>query len=222
MFLWVLYLIAWGIFFFLMYIIWINRKRFYYNGETITTSPQQFALIFIVGACMLIGLPFLVMHAKRQEARDPIERSWKSLSANFDEYRQLWRNRQSGDAASVPLGRIAVVPCDEDGLSPQWTKEVHRELPYRLRAMTYEEVETVVLIDWSEIVVGSYKTTKIDAIRADCKVKVIDKDTGLVLGNRSFRGTSPPRQRLYRESAIGKRPTEEIVSYIRELAETGN
>jgi hypothetical protein len=94
---------------------------------------------------------------------------------------------------------------------------VYWKIPEELRAATPEDVGTIVRIDTRYEIVGRYsRGTTAQVVFYD--VKVIDKEKGQVVGEKTFRGGEPStRITRFWGQTIGDPPVAETAAYLAEL-----
>ena len=103
------------------------------------------------------------------------------------------------------------------------------KLPVELRAVTPDEVGTIIWLKWDSILEGRYGDhfAAPGANRILCEAVVIDKGKNVIIGRKSFRGGTPPSHTRFSSTSkyntrYGFRPTAEIVDYITSLPRNSN
>lgn len=96
--------------------------------------------------------------------------------------------------------------------------DIYFDLPEKVRATSPNEVGTIILLEWTEDVVGHYAWGGQGYVHT-AKVLVIDKAMPALMINRIFRGSDPPSKKIGRGDAYGSKPTGEIISFIMGLPE---
>ena len=128
----------------------------------------------------------------------------------------------------VPAGKAS--PAEEPYLSgkilPIDVKEkkidsyVWSALPSALLAHRYEEVQTVVLLEYGKAQVGTY-TNATGAYIRTCVVKIIDRSRGTVLAEQTFSGSSPPSMTRSSVGTSGSSPRTAVVQFLKKLPRRG-
>ena len=93
-------------------------------------------------------------------------------------------------------------------------------LPSMQLAHRYEEVQTVILLEYGESQVGTY-TNGTGAYVRTCAVTIIDYSRGVVLAARIFSGSAPPATTSSHTGAYGSNPRTEVVQYLKKLPRAG-
>lgn len=137
---------------------------------------------------------------------------------------------EKSNALAYVRGRIVVYP--KDGHYPD--KEVMQLLPPELKAITRDDVGTVVRLDWlteeapgkNYTMMKDGKTYRVPAKVWNVDVTVIDWKLKRIMSGRRIFGTPPSAKyesaredTLNREGGLlGPRPTQEVADYLAELA----
>jgi hypothetical protein len=87
------------------------------------------------------------------------------------------------------------------------------ELPEELRASSPEEVGTVVWLDCTGSLVGTY-TGGGGAYRWTCETQVVDLSIFRIVGEESFTGSDPPKTKLGSGDEHGSFPSDQIIAYL--------
>lgn len=94
---------------------------------------------------------------------------------------------------------------------------LHLKMPKGLRATRPEEVGTILIVEYTEEVVGHYQGGG-KALVNVCTVDVVDVNARRKLTSRVFRGTAPPSVKPWSGSdASGSSPNRDVLKFIKTL-----
>ncbi len=125
---------------------------------------------------------------------------------HLDEYTAAPDSTIVGDA--YIKGKIITIDKEKNKVDPLYLK-----LPKELHATQPEEVGTIVWLEWGEEKDGTY-TDGSGAYVYTCQVTIIDKSLRAIIGQRIFRGSSPPAVKTGAGSRYGSKPTNKIIDYL--------
>jgi hypothetical protein len=135
------------------------------------------------------------------------------FKSHVQEYTALGGARPGQPQNGTSKGKMITVKLQ--GPEIDW---LYYDLPKSIRANSPEEVQTVVLLDWKEQVIGQYEGGG-NAIQYACGVTVYDKDTKTPIAYRDFTGGPPPQTTSTSNGSndYGSKPTAEIASFLQGL-----
>ncbi|MCG3174658.1 MAG: hypothetical protein GMKNLPBB_02918 [Myxococcota bacterium] len=94
---------------------------------------------------------------------------------------------------------------------------LHLKIPKGLRATKADEVGTVLIVEYTEDIVGHYQGGG-KALVNVCTVNIVDVNARRKLATRVFRGTAPPSAKPWSGSdASGSSPNRDVLKFIRKL-----
>jgi hypothetical protein len=161
---------------------------------------------FIVFILFLAGAGWVFKSCHRHRLASKAE-AFTSVLAKYADLRKLPDGHLS---PYVTQKILAIAPTAE--ISP-----LHLKIPKNLRAITPDEVGTVLIVEYTENVVGRYQGGG-KALVQVCSVDVIDVNARSKLATRVFRGTDPPSAKpLSRSDASGSSPDHDILKFIKKL-----
>jgi hypothetical protein len=159
--------------------------------------------VVLVGVLLVIAIVLLVVKLR--------------INSNTSGFRDLSlyisiSPASNSDSASYVVGKIIVINRQErtiDALNddPRLSD---------LRAQSPREVGTIIWIDCSEAVVGTYMSGS-HGYQWNCNVTVIDKAKNVIITTQSFSGPLPPEVKECCSDWHGDRPDTEMVNFIESL-----
>ena len=114
--------------------------------------------------------------------------------------------------------RGKIIPVDRRKDTVDYT--FYYQLPRELRAANPEEVGTVVWLDCTASLVGTY-THGGGAYRWYCDVTLVDLPQSLILEEKTFVGSEPPTTNSGSSNKEGSFPSAEIIAYLEALPSQG-
>jgi hypothetical protein len=162
-------------------------------------------LVLFVTIAGCVGAFFGIRYLWRQN-------DLKAFNTRLDEY--IASAQQSKPTPGRVTVKPKILPVDVTGKKVDW---LYYDLPDPIRPATPEEVQTVALLHYNEVVVGSY-TNGGKAYRRTCQVRIVDLATKTVVAESTFQGGEPPKTIRNSSSGYGSYPTEQVVGYLKSLS----
>jgi hypothetical protein len=172
----------------------------------VSTKAKIITWLIVAAVAVGIGGFFLIRHLSRAAVLDP-------FNAKINDYINVAPKQRADPGPPALKGKV--IPVDLGEKAVDW---LYFDLPDDLRPTTPEEVGTVVHLRWGQIQVGQYGTGGGAAYVQTCKVTVLDKASGVVLGETEVRGSQPPQSSRRGSSQSGSKPTEAVISFVKQLA----
>jgi hypothetical protein len=135
----------------------------------------------------------------------------RRFGSHIEEYLQIPEFEKTG-APPPKIGKVVVVDKIEGELD-----HLYFNLSEGIRAKDAGEVETIVWLECTDYIVGTYEDgTK--GYQTSCDVTVIDMANKTIIDRITFHGQQPPFTKSGGGNRYGGRPANEIVSYIERLS----
>jgi hypothetical protein len=135
---------------------------------------------------------------------------YRSIETHMNEYTNIKGLSQGSDGAYI-TGKVIAVNRETNQIDDLFYK-----LPNNLRALTSDEVKTIIWVDCVNNVVGSYEDGE-KAYRVTCKLSIIDPAKATYVDSGSFVGGDPGSVRYKDATGIGSTPNAEMANYISAL-----
>lgn len=160
-------------------------------------------IAFLFGICLFAFITIMDFVQDRQLS--------SRFGSHIDEYLHIADLKESRQAPQI-AGKVITI--DKVGNKAD---HLYFSLPEEIRANNPDEVETIVWLECTERVAGTYSSgTK--GYRTICDVTIIDKASATIVGRETFYGEAPPQVKSGFGDWHGGRPTGEIVDYIENLS----
>jgi len=165
--------------------------------------------LWVVGTGALVLFVFSCGRVERREQEHEYEQV-SALTQHLPDYLRI-PARKSLQHAYI-AGKVIPVNLNTREID----QDIYQRLPREIRAVSPEEVGTVVLVEYKSSLAARY-TLGGKGYVTTCHVAIIDKARATIVGEREFCGSAPPLTKQYGVDAHGSRPTGEIVRYLKDL-----
>jgi hypothetical protein len=136
---------------------------------------------------------------------------FKPFESHLSEYLSFSAHQEKSTDSGHISGKVITV----DKVNRKFD-DLYFSLPHNLRASTPDEVGTIVLIECTESIAGTYEDGK-NGHSTNCAVRIIDKSKKVVFPESEFYGEEPPKTKSIHGDWYGARPLKEIVKFITAL-----
>ena len=136
----------------------------------------------------------------------------RRFGSHIEEYLQAAELEETG-APPSNIGKVVIVDEVEGELD-----SLYFNLSEEIRADNADEVETVVWLDCTDYVVGTYEDGR-KGYQTSCDVTIIDRAKNTIIDSITFQGDSPPHTKSSGGDRYGGRPVAEITGYIESLSQ---
>jgi len=172
-----------------------------------------------VVAGVWVLLAFSLLGAWRQKEIEKVQSAQQAAQfavqmAPFQEHIAEYLRADLPKQVDKPYLSGRIIPVD---VGDKRIDGIYAALPVELRADRPEDVATIVWLQWGKIKVGEYQQNKVEALVLTCKVTVIDKQSGLIVGENEFRGSNPPERWHAGVPNYGSKPTAPVIDWLKSL-----
>ncbi len=191
-----------------------------FGSQVLSGIAKAFSLIIVA------VVAFWGYDSWNKQAIENEKQKLAPLRPGLSEFINAARDRQLGSSNRSMKPKVVFLTMDtNENTRFQRTRDYQGidpltlDLPPHLQPTNAMEVKTIAALYWGQKFVDTYDNGD-SAYRQTCRVEVIDRESGQLIGSREFEGGEPPitirtvRNKSFQTKHFGSSCDEQIIEYL--------